>query len=56
MTSAALILTPNPFVDVLLTLYSQGRNNKGTRGLTLDGEVCRRRNFSGATCLDKLGH
>jgi serine/threonine protein kinase len=29
----------NPFVDVLLTLYSQGENNKGTRGLTLDGEV-----------------
>ena len=29
----------NPFVDVLLTLYSQGRNNKGTRGLTLDGEI-----------------
>lgn len=29
----------NPFVDVLLTLYSQGRNNKGTRGLTLDGEL-----------------
>lgn len=34
-------LTPNtnPFVEVLLTLYSQGRNNKGTRGLTLDGEL-----------------
>jgi len=29
----------NPFVDVLLTLYSQGRNNKGTRGLILNGEV-----------------
>ena len=29
----------NPFVDVLLTLYSQGRNNKGTRGLPLDGEI-----------------
>lgn len=29
----------NPFVDVLLTLYSQGNNNKGTRGLTLDGEI-----------------
>lgn len=29
----------NPFVDVLLTMYSQGRNNKGTRGLTLDGEI-----------------
>lgn len=29
----------NPFVDVLLTLYSQGRNNKGTRGLALDGEI-----------------
>lgn len=30
----------NPFVDFLLTRYSQGRNNQGTRGLdTLGGEV-----------------
>ena len=30
----------NPFVDFLLTLYSQGHNNRGTRGLdVLGGEV-----------------
>lgn len=30
----------NPFVDFLLTRYSQGRNNQGTRGLdTLGGDV-----------------
>ena len=29
----------NAFLDVLLTFYSQGKNNKGTRGLALDGEV-----------------
>lgn len=37
--ATALKPNTNPFVDVLLTLYSQGRNNKGTRGLTLDGEI-----------------
>ena len=29
----------NAFLDVLLTFYSQGTNNSGTRGLALDGEV-----------------